>query len=368
LPSRRLSQDPYRQGRKTGRKPRPKEEWIPIGIPRIVDEVTWEAAQAQLRDNALHSRRNNKRHQYLLRGLIRCPRCGGTYTGAFQHGQRFYRCGRTDPSLSSTGRRCPPGTFRAGPVEEAVWEAVTDALQSPTVLVREYQQRLMQAASPQGLEVERKHVSLALKRVRAQEDRVTDGYVNEAMDLERYKAEMDRLRQRCREPERAAQEIDRRERQELDSRRALEHLEAFCQRVAQGLDNLTFEERQHLLQLLVERITVENERVRVDVVMPTPREENVQLRTRHPERVEGCAGPETHCSRSDSENRDSPWQCSPTLVSHLKFAYKSSLRGGDSRRSNLVVGHAPPSDCHGPPSSGLAMTQRHWLRTSKTAL
>lgn len=85
LPTRRLSQDPYRQARKTGTKPRPKEEWILIHVPDIVDVGTWEAAQAQLRDNALHSRRNNKRHQYLLRGLIRCPRCGGTYTGAFQH-------------------------------------------------------------------------------------------------------------------------------------------------------------------------------------------------------------------------------------------------------------------------------------------
>jgi site-specific DNA recombinase len=281
LPARRLSADPYRQGRKTGRKPRPQGEWIPIGIPPIVDEAIWEAAQRQLVDNALHSRRNNKRHQYLLRGLIRCPRCGGTYTEAFQHGQRFYRCGRTDPTISSTGRRCPPGAFRAGPVEQAVWETVADALRSPEVLVQEYQRRLSQAASPQSLEAERRHVSLALRRVKAQEDRVTDAYINEAMDLERYKAEMNRLRQRRKGLERASQDIDRRERQELDRNRALEHLDAFCQRIAHGLDNLTFEERQRLLQLLVERITLEDNRVRVDLVIPTSREPDVQLCTRH---------------------------------------------------------------------------------------
>ena len=294
LPSRRLSADPYRHRRKTGRRPRPENDWIPIRIPSIVDEPTWEAAQGQLRDNAIHSRRNNKRHQYLLRGLVRCPRCGGTYTGAFQHGHRYYRCTRADPAISSTGKRCPPGAFLAEPVEKTVWEAVSDALQSPEVLAHEYQRRLALASSPQGLEVERRHVSLALKRVHVQEDRVTDAYVNEAMDLERYKAEMDRLRQRRDELQRAAQEIDQRERQELDSRRALEHLESFCQRVARGLDNLTFEERQHLLQLLVERITVEDGRVRVEAAIPTPRGEDVQLRARHPEPVEGwpeCLAP-----------------------------------------------------------------------------
>ena len=46
LPSRRLTTDPYKQARKTGRKPRPAEDWISIPVPPIVDEATWQAAQA----------------------------------------------------------------------------------------------------------------------------------------------------------------------------------------------------------------------------------------------------------------------------------------------------------------------------------
>ena len=108
LPSRRLTADPYKQARKTGRKPRPKEDWISIPVPPIVDETTWEAAQVQLPQNSIHSPRNNNHHQYLLRGLIRCPPCGATYTGAVQHGYRRYRCTQTDPAVSSTGKWCPP--------------------------------------------------------------------------------------------------------------------------------------------------------------------------------------------------------------------------------------------------------------------
>jgi site-specific DNA recombinase len=46
----------------------------------IVDDDTWTKAQQQLAANQRYAGRNNKRHQYLLRGLIKCPRCGGAYT------------------------------------------------------------------------------------------------------------------------------------------------------------------------------------------------------------------------------------------------------------------------------------------------
>ena len=160
-----------------------------------------------------------------------------------------------------------------------------DALQQPDVLVEEYKRRIEKAASPHGLETERKQITLALKRVKAQEDRLTDAYLNEAMELDRYKAEMEKLKGRRLQLDWAAEELNRRECQERDSRRALEHLERFCRQVSQGLETLTFEERQQLLRLVVERITVDNGRVRIETIIPTG-DDGVQLRTRRPKRVE----------------------------------------------------------------------------------
>ena len=118
------------------------------------------------------------------------------------------------------------------------------------------------------MEADRKQWQVALKKVKAQEDRVTDAYINEAMDLERYKSKMVTLRQSREDLERCAKELDQRQQQERDSKAALEHLERFCHRVSQGLDALGFEERQQLLRLVVEGITVDNGRVRVDTIIP----------------------------------------------------------------------------------------------------
>ena len=48
---------------------------------------------------------------------------------------------------------------------------------------------------------------------------------------------------------------------------------------------MTFEERQQLLRLVVERVTVEDERVTVETVIPT-RGDDVKLRNRRSEPVE----------------------------------------------------------------------------------
>ena len=142
LPGFRINKDPYRAARKTGTEVRPPEEWISIPVPQLVDTATWEAAQARLQVNARMAQRNNKRHPYLLRGLIRCPRCGSAYVGYAKREHRGYRCIGAQPQSSSTGHRCEPGGIPAQPVEDAVWEAITGAFQQPDVLVTEYARQL----------------------------------------------------------------------------------------------------------------------------------------------------------------------------------------------------------------------------------
>ena len=282
LPSRRLTNDPYKQAAKTGSRPRPEEEWIDIPVPTIVDEAIWNAVQEQLRQNRLNSSRNNKKHAYLLRGLIRCPRCGGKYTGYSRDNFRGYRCQRAHWKSSSTGQRCPPGGFLAQPAEDAVWNAVTEALRQPQVLAEAFEKRVAQATSPDSVKADRRQLAAALKKLITQEDRVRQAYIHEAMDLDSYKLEMERLRNQKKELDRRKEELEKRQQLEQHSRDALAHLERFSRQVTQGLDAMTFEERQTLLQLLVERVTVEDGRVAIETVIPSGHDGNMRNPRREP--------------------------------------------------------------------------------------
>ena len=95
-----------------------------------------------------------------------------------------------------------------------------------------------------------------------------DAYRNEAVGLPRFKHEMGQLKVRRGALERQLQRLqgEHQERERLAD--TLVRLEEFCQRVSQGLRLLTFEEKQRLLRLLVDRIVVDGERMRIEGIIP----------------------------------------------------------------------------------------------------
>jgi hypothetical protein len=60
---------------------RPKEKWIEIEVPALVERKVWETAQELREQNKQFSNRNAK-HDYFLSGLIRCA-CGKAMSGEF---------------------------------------------------------------------------------------------------------------------------------------------------------------------------------------------------------------------------------------------------------------------------------------------
>jgi site-specific DNA recombinase len=84
------------EGDRKVQRPRPREEWLSLPVPAIVDEATWERAQERLARNKQTARRNARR-EYLLRGLVFCP-CGRRWTGRYKNrlDRAYYRCPTTE--------------------------------------------------------------------------------------------------------------------------------------------------------------------------------------------------------------------------------------------------------------------------------
>ena len=113
-------------------------------------------------------------------------------------------------------------------------------------------------------------MKLALKKLKTQEDRGTDAYVTEVMELARYKSQMERLSARRQGLEQQIGQVQHQAQQEANHSQALTQLGEFCARVGQGLDYMTFEERQQFLRLVVESVTVAEGRITVEaVISPT---------------------------------------------------------------------------------------------------
>jgi site-specific DNA recombinase len=105
------------------RKKYPKEEWIEIEVPPLVDQKIWESAQEIREQNKQFSRRNAK-HDYLLSGLIRCA-CGKAMSGEFFSNHQYYTCTwRNNHHTHLEERNCNARSVRADAIEEDVWEGI----------------------------------------------------------------------------------------------------------------------------------------------------------------------------------------------------------------------------------------------------
>jgi len=93
----------YQKRLKSSVRRRPREEWIPLELPAVLQLVPrdrWERVQTRLRRNIAFSPRNEK-HLYLLKGLVQCGGCGARYVGEAWHGRFYYRCSARCKKLPS---------------------------------------------------------------------------------------------------------------------------------------------------------------------------------------------------------------------------------------------------------------------------
>ncbi len=116
---------------------RPREEWVTIEVPTIVDRALWQAAQDQLQERS-HTRR--AKYQYLMSRRVRCI-CGKSAHGCRGPLRRqgvylYYEC----RSRGCADGACGAPTYRADDVDLAVWEWVCALISDPARVLAGYRE------------------------------------------------------------------------------------------------------------------------------------------------------------------------------------------------------------------------------------
>lgn len=107
-----------------------------IPVPRLVDDATWFAAQAQLGDNKLRGLRRTKR-TYLCEGLLVCGLCGARIyihreSSALVRGRSgYYTCQQRRRPNPARGARCTLPMTQTHQVDGDVWQEIARFLTQP---------------------------------------------------------------------------------------------------------------------------------------------------------------------------------------------------------------------------------------------
>ena len=136
----------------------PREEWIEIAVPALIELGMFEAAQAQLAENRKRKRYSQSGPRWLLQGLTVCRCCGYAYcattvpspTDRLTRRHHYYRCLSMKEHGFNGVAKCGNPSVCGDRLEQAVWEQVRALLEDPSRVADEYRRCIGQANGEAG--------------------------------------------------------------------------------------------------------------------------------------------------------------------------------------------------------------------------
>jgi site-specific DNA recombinase len=332
---------------------RPKEEWITVPCPPIIDEATFQAAGRTCAANTNFSARrlNPNEEAWLLRGLVFCE-CGTRSIvdrGQGPNGGIHYYACRNRLGLAGNERTCRQRTVRADGLDTFVFDQIRAALSSPEILLAGEQAIAAHRPTPDDelLGAELTRLERRIEATTTERRRIADLYqggVIEADELARRAKDVDDRAGRLtsQRDELAAQ------RQELGANNRLRsRVENFACRVLATLDELDFAQRQRLVRLLVERVEVRGWQVDVHLRIPLDGPDAPTPDADHPSDEPPAGVPIFGRHEGQRNRRDRRPAASPAVSNEDRLR---SIGHGERVAEGDVLGHVPRRKCDAPAS------------------
>jgi len=254
VPEKPLKKEGYKKVKKTSRKIKPREEWITIPIPAIIEPELFEKAGRQLKANFALCQRNRK-NQYLLAGKIECT-CGRKRAGEgyYNKPHLYYRC--SDRVLSfPLPPKCEEKGINARIADELVWKKIAGLMSSPELLAaqvsRWFKSRQTKAKSALvDTEALRKEVD----KLNEQLERYNKGYGAGVFTLEQLKDYTDPLREKIGQLKRQIANAASESNQKRFEMPGGTEMKTFAEKARKMLQNLKFETKRAIILNTVDRV------------------------------------------------------------------------------------------------------------------
>src|SRR5215475_2585662 len=249
----------------------PREEWVLIPVPALIEEALYEAVQEQRAENRRRARQSQRGARYWLHGLLVCKVCGYAYYGkplspsTRKHRPRayaYYRCVGMDGYRFGGHRVCANTQMRTDLVEFAVWHEVCQLLQDPQRLEREYHRR--GHARPRGAKWETpESLRAQINKLQQGLARLIDGYAEGLIEKVEFEPRIKRMKQRVTVLEEQVQQLADEAVQQRELKLLIGQLEGFVTKVHRSLATADWEMKREMIRALVRRVEIGKQEVTV---------------------------------------------------------------------------------------------------------
>jgi site-specific DNA recombinase len=256
---------------KLERKMRDEEDWIAIEVPAIMDERTWNLAQKQRQKNKTFS--GNAKYDYLLKSFLVCDKCGrkwGSTTISSKKDSkgerkryRMYRCPNKNPKQYGV-EKCEHASIRADILEEYIWENFfVQSFKNPELLKEQVQKFFSSNTNDvshiqhdidlleknlKSKEEEKKRVRKMFRMDLIDEDEMQEEMKDIKNDIDSITFDINELKAKIS----SQSMIKENEKMYVDA------IDKLC-KVFEDDEDMDFDLKRRVIELLVEKITIKSE-------------------------------------------------------------------------------------------------------------
>jgi site-specific DNA recombinase len=246
----------YRRHKNSAKILRPREDWIGIPVTPIIDQETWDKAQALLKQNAYQARRNNNKHEYLFRGLVVCGLCGSMASGYVSNKSTYYSCGaKRNKNINSKPHDDIIQVKHKG-FDEKVWTGLTELLSDPENLKAQLEKCIQAKKAIFPISQDTSEADKELMQLDAQEKRILDAYREAVISLEELKAQKEKISNRRKVLEGKKKAILSHTESLGQPKITMDMLGDVSARFQRVMPKANFETREKLVNLLINSVTL----------------------------------------------------------------------------------------------------------------
>jgi site-specific DNA recombinase len=154
-------------------------------------------------------------------------------------------------------------------LDQLVWQDLCALLQQPALVTHELARAQSGEWLPQALQARRRTLSQALAQLERQQARLLDAYLTEIIGPDEFERKHRELMQLQHGLTQQLRQLEAQAQQQFETANLAQHIEAFCQRLQPTLEQLDFAQRRQLVELLVDRVIVDDDKVEIRYAIPT---------------------------------------------------------------------------------------------------
>lgn len=244
---------------------RPESEWIEIKVPPIISRDLFDAATQQLVRNREFSVRNQKR-EYLYAKLIHCGYCNFKMFSGYQPprknkpvadgvGKYYHGVYRKADAVGTT-KRCEKCLQYAETRLEPIWECLKAVLKNPTNMNDPLEKYIYKQENTTEIKERLDEIQTELSFVEKKKEKVQKMFVESDMDEKRYEIYMAEYKMETRKLDDESTRLRQRLLSNSEKKERRVSIEKVYEQVKTKLDDVSYADKDKILHMFVERITL----------------------------------------------------------------------------------------------------------------